>query len=193
MSETICIIDGHPHRDKSHLCHALAEAYKAGAREAGHKVKTLALAEMDINFLRDPADFEKPAAGDMIKAQNAISAASHVVIIYPLWMGTMPALVKAFFEQLARGNFAIKEGEHGWPMKMLKGKSARVIVTMGMPAAAYKLVFGGAGVKGFETGILGMSGFKPVRETLVGGAYNLSDKRAAKLFSRCRALGAKAS
>jgi hypothetical protein len=64
---------------------------------------------------------------------------------------------------------------------------------MGMPAAAYKIIFGGAGVKGFETGILGMSGFKPVRETLIGGAYNLSDKRAASLFGRMRALGAKAS
>ncbi len=193
MSKTICIIDGHPHRGKGHLCHALAEAYKAGAKTEGHTVTTLTLADMDVNFLRDPSDFEKPAAGDIARAQKAVRAADHVVVIYPLWMGTMPALVKAFFEQLARGGFAIKESEHGWPLKMLKGKSARVIVTMGMPAAAYKIIFGGAGVKGFETGILGMSGFKPVRETLIGGAYDLSDKRAASLFGRMRALGAKAS
>ena len=193
MSETICIIDGHPHRDKNHLCHALAEAYKAGAKAAGHKVKTLCLSEMDINFLRDPADFEKPASDDILKAQKAVSAASHIVVIYPLWMGAMPALVKAFFEQLARGGFALKESEHGWPLKMLKGKSARVIVTMGMPAAAYKIFFGAHGVKSLENGILGMAGFKPVRETLIGGVGELSDKRAGALFGRCRALGAKAS
>ncbi|WP_375206412.1 NAD(P)H-dependent oxidoreductase [Hyphococcus sp.] len=193
MGETICIIDGHPHRGKGHLCHALAEAYKAGAKDAGHKVTTLTLADMDINFLRDPADFETPASGDIAKAQKAVSAASHIVVVYPLWLGTMPALVKAFFEQFARGGFAIQESEHGWPAKMLKGKSARVIVTMGMPAAAYKVFFGAHGVKGFESGILGMSGFKPVRETLIGGAGALSDKRAASLFGRMRALGAKAS
>ncbi len=193
MSEAICIIDGHPHRNKSHLCHALAEAYKTGAKGAGHKVKTLCLAEMDINFLRDPADFEKPPSADILKAQKAVSAASHVVVIYPLWMGTMPALVKAFFEQLSRNDFAVKASDGGWPRQMMKGKSARVIVTMGMPAAAYKLFFGGHGVKGFERNILGMAGFKPVRETLIGGVGELSDKRAGVLFGRCRALGAKAS
>ncbi|MAW79516.1 MAG: dehydrogenase [Parvularcula sp.] len=193
MGETICIIDGHPHRGKGHLCHGLAEAYKAGAKEAGHKVTTLTLADMDINFLRNPADFETPASGDIAKAQKAVSAASHIVVVYPLWLGTMPALVKAFFEQFPRGGFAIQQKGEGWPAKMLKGKSARVIVTMGMPAAAYKVFFGAHGVKGFESGILGMAGFKPVRETLIGGVGALSDKRAASLFGRMRALGAKAS
>jgi putative NADPH-quinone reductase len=52
---------------------------------------------------------------------------------------------------------------------MLKGRSAHVIVTMGMPATAYRLAFGAHGVKGFESGILGMAGINPIRETLIGG------------------------
>lgn len=193
MAKTICIIDGHPHKDRGHLCHALADAYKAGAKQAGHKVSVLTLAEMEIEFLRDPKDFTAPPGKAILDAQKTVKAADHVVVIYPLWLGTMPALVKAFFEQLSRNEFAIAKNEKGgWPRQMMKGKSARVIVTMGMPAAAYRLFFGGHGVKSFDTGVLGMAGFKPVRDTLIGGAGAVSEKAAARLFQRMRTLGANA-
>jgi putative NADPH-quinone reductase len=112
------------------------------------------------------------------------------VIIYPLWLGTMPAVVKAFFEQLSRNSFAIAaDAKGGWPRQMLKGRSARVIVTMGMPAAAYKLIFGAHGVRGFESSILGMAGIKPIRETLIGGVGALSREKAEALLARMRRLG----
>ena len=112
------------------------------------------------------------------------------MVVYPLWLGTMPAVVKAFFEQLCRKSFAIEaDPKGGWPRQMLKGRSARVIVTMGMPAAAYKLMFGAHGVRGFESSILGMAGMKPIRETLVGGAGALNRKKAEQLLVRIRQLG----
>ena len=73
---------------------------------------------------------------------------------------------------------------------MLKGRSARVVVAMGMPRAAYRLIFGAHGVKGFESGILGMAGFKPVRETLIGGVGALKKQRSDALMARLGALGA---
>jgi putative NADPH-quinone reductase len=72
---------------------------------------------------------------------------------------------------------------------MLKGKSARVIVTMGMPATAYKLFFGAHGVRGFEGSILGMAGIKPIRETLIGGVMGLNRNKAEALLARMRQLG----
>lgn len=146
---------------------------------------------MDIALLRNPADFTAPPGEAIRKAQDAVLRCHHLVVIYPLWLGTMPALVKAFFEQLCRNEFAIAAGGKGWPRQMLKGRSARVIVTMGMPAAAYRVFFGAHGVKGFESGILGMSGFKPMRETLIGGAGEVKPKRADALLARMRALGEK--
>jgi putative NADPH-quinone reductase len=111
-------------------------------------------------------------------------------VVYPLWLGTMPAVVKAFFEQLCRHGFAIEANpKGGWPKQMLKGRSARVIVTMGMPAAAYKLMFGAHGVRGFESGILGMAGIRPVRETLVGGVDALNRNKSEALLARIRRLG----
>jgi putative NADPH-quinone reductase len=190
MPKNICIIQGHPYSDGNRLCHALAKSYADGAKKAGARVETVDLGVMEIPLLRNPADFLAPPSAQIVKAQEAVTRAHHIAVIYPLWLGTMPAVVKAFFEQLSRNQFAIAapESGKGWPRKMLKGRSARVVVTMGMPATAYKVVFGAHGVRGFESGILGMAGFGPVRETLIGGAGDVKKKRAEKLFGRMREL-----
>jgi putative NADPH-quinone reductase len=190
MFKKICLIQGHPHNDPSHFCHALADAYEEGAYEAGHSVETIDLGKMEFPILRDPADFPEEPPSVIREAQRKVKNADHVFVIYPLWMGTMPALVKSFFEQLSRHEFAIAENEEGgWPRKMLKGKSARVVVTMGMPSAAYKIFFGAHGVKSFESGILGMAGFKPIRDTMIGGVGGLSQKQSEKQLANMRALG----
>ena len=191
MDRAVCILQGHPHGQKKHLCHAITEAYVDGAKATGAKVRRIDLGEMDIPLFRDPAEFGKPPAEAIVAAQKAIKSSDHLVVIYPLWLGTMPAAVKAFFEQICRNNFAIEaDAKGGWPRQQLKGKSARVIVTMGMPAAAYQLMFGAHGVRGFESSILGMSGIKPIRETLIGGVGSLSRTKAEALLARMRRLGA---
>lgn len=53
----------------------------------------------------------------------------------------MPALLKAFFEQTFRYGFALGKEER-IPEGLLKGKSARIVVTMGMPAFIYRWYLG---------------------------------------------------
>jgi putative NADPH-quinone reductase len=190
MPRTVCIIQGHPHGSGKHLCHAIADAYADGARAGRAEVRRVDLGNMIIPLLRDPAECLSGPPEAIAAAQNAIRESQHIVVIYPLWLGTMPAVVKAFFEQLCRKGFAIEaNAKGGWPKQMLKGKSARVIVTMGMPAAAYKVIFGAHGVRGFESGILGMAGIKPIRETLVGTVDALNRNRTEALLARVRRLG----
>ena len=191
--KSICIIDGHPDKSRKHLCHAIADAYAKGARAAGAAASRFDLSTLEIPYIRDPADFAKPPPKAIVDCQKAIKAADHLVVVYPLWLGSMPALVKAFFEQLSRNEFAIAPSDKGgWPRQMLKGKSARVIVTMGMPSAAYRLFLGAHGVKSFESAVLGMSGFRPIRETLIGGVGAWSKTRVKALLSRIEAMGAAA-
>lgn len=190
MDRKICIIQGHPHPGGAHLCHAIGEAYKHGARLSGARVCEIDIGAMDIALLRDPADFQTTPTQDITLAQSAIADSHHLVVIYPLWLGTMPAVVKAFFEQVCRHDFAIESDPRGgWPRQMLKGKSARVIVTMGMPSLAYRLMFGAHGVRGFEKSILEMSGIRPVRETLLGGVGDLTAGKAETLLASMRRLG----
>jgi putative NADPH-quinone reductase len=190
MPKTVCIVQGHPHGSGKHLCHAIADAYADGARAGRAEVRRIDLGNMIIPLLRDPAEFLSAPPDAIAAAQDTIRESRHIVVIYPLWLGTMPAVVKAFFEQLCRKGFAIDaNSKGGWPKQMLKGKSARVIVTMGMPAAAYKLIFGAHGVRGFESGILGMAGIQPIRETLVGSVDALNRNRTEALLARVRRLG----
>src|SRR3546814_3060446 len=59
------------------------------------------------------------------KAQADIRWADHLVILYPLWLGDVPALLKGFLEQILRPGFAIDEGSTGMSAKLLTGRSAR--------------------------------------------------------------------
>lgn len=190
MPKQICLIQGHPEDNPKRLCHALARSYLDGAKAGGHKIRKLNVATLDVPFLSSSAEFMEPPPAPIMEAQELIAAADHVVFVYPLWLGSMPARLKAFMEQVARNQFLIKEApKGGWPVKNMKGKSARVIVTMGMPAAAYHLMFGKSGVKSMEQGLLSMSGFKPVRDTLIGGVDAADDKERARWLAAVRALG----
>ncbi len=188
--QRIVVLQGHPHASGTHFCHALAEAYAEGARRGEHDVETVDVATLDFPLLRDPEDYNHQALPVALEpAQQAIGRATHVVIIYPLWLGTMPALLKGFLEQVLRPGFAWEDAGKGFPRKKLKGRSARIIVTMGMPAPVYRWFFGAHSLKNLERNILGFIGFSPVRHTLIGLVESTSDRRRARLLDSVRALG----
>jgi putative NADPH-quinone reductase len=190
----IAILQGHPDPDDVHLCHALADAYAEGAREAGHEIRRLDIAKMDIPFLRSKAEYEKPVMSPALRdAQKAIGWAEHLVIVYPLWLGTMPALLKAFLEQVLRPGFAFVYDAKGTPRRRLNGRSARVIVTMGMPAIAYRWFFFAHGLRALKRSILGFVGFKPVRDTLFGMVEGASDAKRKGWLAQMRELGRRGS
>jgi len=191
MPSRIVIIEGHPDARPERLCRALADAYAAGAAEAGHEVERVAVAELDFLLLRSKEDFDQGTVPATLKAaQGAIAAASHLVIIYPLWLGTMPALLKGFLEQVLRPGFAAGATAPGQPWrKLLTGKSARVVVTMGMPALVYRWFFLAHSLKSLERNILKFCGIAPVCETLFGAVDAASDKTRARWLDYMRALG----
>lgn len=169
MGKKITIIQGHPDPRARHFGHALAHAYSSGAVGAGHKVRQIEIAQLKFPLLRRHADWKDGGLPAGLRAAQAdIAWADHLVIIFPLWLGTMPALLKAFLEQVFRPGFALVYEGHRFPQKGLVGKSARVVVTMGMPAFWYRWFFRAHGVRGLERSILGFCGVKPVRETLIG-------------------------
>ena len=183
----ILIIDGHPDPDRARFVHALADAYADGAA-LRHEVRRIDLAGLDIPLIRSQSEWMETAPPPaMAEAQQAIAWAEHLVFLYPLWLGDVPALLKAFLEQVARPGFAIGYGE-GFPKGLLKGKSARVIVTMGMPGLFYSLVYRAHSLKSLERNILNFAGIKPVRHTIIGGVGG-GPEHAAKWLERVRRLG----
>lgn len=189
-SRRILVIDGHPDADRSHFVHALADAYCEGA--AAHEVELLRIADLDFPVLRDPAQWlNEPPDPVIAAAQEQLRRAEHVVLFYPLWLGDAPALVKAFLEQLLRPGFAFEYAERGLPRKLLKGRSARVVVTMGMPALFYRLFFGAHSVKILERNILRFVGFRPVEHSIIGNVEDAANR--SKWLERMRELGSEAA
>ena len=150
---------------------------------------------MDFPLLRRREDWEHGALPDALAdARDAIAWAQHLVIVFPLWLGDMPALLKGFLEQVARPGFAIGAGTRGgMGAKLLGGRSARVVVTMGMPAFVYRWFFRAHSVASLERNILGFVGYAPVRRSLVGCVESIGDAGRAAWLRKLHALGAKAA
>ena len=193
MARQITIIDGHPDPSPERLCHALADAYADGAQSAGHEIARIRLADLPIEFLRTAADFRRGMAPNWaVAAQKALLRAEHIVLIYPLWLGTMPAMLKAFLEQVLRESFALESESLGWPKGRLAGRSGRVVVTMAMPSFAYRWIYRAHSLKSLERNILGLCGIKPIRETLLGMA-EMSGRPIRKAWmQKLNRLGAQA-
>lgn len=187
----IAIIDAHPDPDPHHLIHALADSCARAARQAGHAVRRVNIADMEFPILHSAAAWRRTQVpADIRHSQEAISWADHLILLYPLWLGDVPALLKGFLEQVFRPGFALREDAPLGQAALLGGRSARVIVTMGMPAPVYRFYFGAHSLKSLERNVLGFVGFDPVRRTLIGSVEGKG--QAEKALRTARKLGAAA-
>ncbi len=192
MSKRILVVQGHPDNSTPHLCHALAASYTEGAVSSGFSVRQCAVADLDFPLLRSQKDFETGSLpAGLQKAQDDVLWSEHVLLIFPLWAGGMPALLKGFLEQVFRPDFT---GTSRNPLvkKPLSGRSARVVVTMAMPALIYRWYFRAHSVKSLERNLLGMVGIGPVSETLVGLTDGMQAEDAAKWLTKLKTLGERA-
>lgn len=188
--KTIAIVQGHPDPAGHRFCHALADAYAEGAAEGGHIVHRVEIARLDFPLLRTKADFEGGVLPPgLSEAWQGISDADHLVFVFPLWLGTMPALLKAFLEQIARPGYAFEYVKDGFPRKLLDGKSARLVVTMGMPTFVYRFWFLAHGMRALERNILKFVGIKPIRESFFGMIEAASDDKRKGWLGEIRRAG----
>jgi putative NADPH-quinone reductase len=161
MTRRIAILQGHPDASGNHLLNAMADAYAEGATSSGHEVRRIEIAKLDFPLLRTQAEFESgelPPA--LVQARDDMRWAEHWVFLFPLWHGTM-----------------MEYREKQFPKRLLAGRSARVVVTMGMPVMLYRWYFGALGVRAFERSMLGFAGIKPIRESFYGLTFADEKKR----------------
>lgn len=186
----ILIVQGHPDAAHPHLCHALADSYRDNARDAGHDVETIDVGALDVPVLTSKAEWMgPPRQAFILDGQKAIERAEHIVFIYPLWLGSMPAQLKAWLEQVLREDFAFQTDNTGWHAK-LGGRSARIIVTMGMPSAVYRWFFFAHSLRSFDRSILKFCGIKPVGWSIFGSAEDPSGKTQKAFLAQTARNGA---
>jgi putative NADPH-quinone reductase len=188
----ILILNGHPDPSPARLSAALAEAYARGARAGGHSVARLDVGALDLSPVASAEEFLAVPPRQAVAVQAAIRDCDHLVLIFPLWLGGAPAKLKAVLEQVFRYDFALSTAG-GAPRGLLSGRSARLVVTMGMPAPIFRWIFGAHGLKALSRGVFWLSGFRPVRETILGGVPPEGVKFDGRWLSLMEALGRRAA
>ena len=164
----ILLINGHPDRESFNF--ALAAAYKAGATTAGYDVQELVIRDLqfspNLQFgYRQRCELEP----DLVRAQEWIKWADHLVWIYPVWWAGLPALLKGFVDRVFLPGFAFRKRENSvWWDKLLSGKSARIISTLDQPGWYYRLFNGQPSNRAMKKNTLEFCGIAPVRITLLG-------------------------
>jgi putative NADPH-quinone reductase len=138
LAKRVAIIQGHPDPVANHLLHAMADAY-ADCSRSRTRGPTRRGGETGVSIVAHNRQISRgtlPLA--LVQARDDMRWAKHWVFLFPLWHGTMRALFKGFLEHIFRRGFAMEYDEKGFPKRLLAGRSARIVVTMGMPVILYR-------------------------------------------------------
>jgi putative NADPH-quinone reductase len=189
--KNILLILGHPSKDS--FSNALLEAYKKGAESEGATVKTIYISDLDFNV--NLSDGYRTGDGmeleeDLVKSQELILWADHVVLAFPNWWGFMPAITKGFIDRIFLPGFAFKhQSGKIFPEKLLKGKSIRVLVTMDTPKFWFYLVYRASQYQILKNIVFGYVGFDPVKFSTFGFMRKSTDKQRQNWLQKVMNLG----
>ncbi len=196
-SRKIFLLLGHP--DKSGFSGAVADAYEAGAQEAGHTIVRQNIGEMQFDPIlhkgyRAMQDLEP----DLKTFQEHVTACDHFVIVYPIWWVGMPALLKGLFDRawLPGSAFRYMRMPAGMPgagkrtvfwHRMYRGKTARIFMNSGTQPLLVRFLPGNVNAQ-LKWGILWFAGFS-VRTRWFGPSENIPERRRARWLAEVRELG----
>jgi putative NADPH-quinone reductase len=185
----VLIINGHP--DKQSFCFELARQYKKGAEKKGADCKLVNLADLEFNpILTNGYRKRTELEPDLLMMQEEIKNADHLVLVYPTWWATYPALLKGFIDRVFLPGFSFKYRENSplWD-KLLTGKTARMIVTMDTPTWYYSLFMRNAGHRSMKKGILEFCGIQPVKITSFSKVKSSTEARRKSWLTQVEKLG----
>ena len=75
------------------------------------------------------------------------------------------------------------------PKHLLKGTSARIVITMGMPSLIYRWIYFAHSLRSLKRNILASCGIAPVRSTLIGNIEGMKDEQRMAWLDEIRGLG----
>ena len=185
------VLCGHPMEPS--FSASLADRYADVLLQAGIATRRVDLARMVVptsiaSRLPDDADMQ----GDVARLWQDMLWADHVVIVHPLWWGGMPAKLKALFDVVLQSGKAYRyEGRNPLPLGLLKGRSARLVVTSDTPGWFMALAYGNAYFRAVKNQILKFVGFSPVRLTHLSVMRHSTAEQRDKMLERVAQAAAK--
>lgn len=185
----IYVLLGHP--DKDTFNGQIAEAYCNAAVAGGHEVRFQRLGEMTFDpILWKGYKVVQELEADLKKAQENIRWCDKWVIVFPLWWGAVPALLKGFIDRTLYSGFAYKYHDHDpfWD-KLLSGRSAELISTCDAPAWWVWWYYRNSDLTSLKNATLRFCGFSPVKSTRISRVRYLNKNERQEAIERiCAAI-----
>ncbi|MCD5381175.1 MAG: NAD(P)H-dependent oxidoreductase [Candidatus Pacebacteria bacterium] len=189
-SKKIVIVCGHPDADS--FTGSMIDTYQSAAEEAEHDVRRFNLGEMQFDPILHKGYKEiQQLEPDLVELQLAITECDHVVIGYPNWWCTMPALLKGTFDRMWLPGFAFNFNKETKQIeKHLIGKTARVYVMSGSHSPLKTWWKFGDYTNEIQYGILEFAGIK-TQVTTYGPCQHVDDDRRKKWMKEVDSHGRK--
>lgn len=173
------------------FCHALGETYANAARSKGHVVRILALGELQFDpILREGYEHSQALEPDLLEAQRQIHWAEHLVFVYPVWWGGVPALLKGFLDRVFLPGFAFKfrGRSQAWD-KLLTGRSADLLVTLDTPSWYFRWIYGAPAHRQMVRTVLGFCGIRTRRLAEFSPIRTSSEEQRQAWLRKAEKLG----
>lgn len=122
------VIDGHP--DARSLTAEIARRYAAAHGDA----RVLALRDLDFDpSLRFGYRERMTMEPDLVDARTALHEASTIVVATPLWWGSVPAVLKGFFDRSLLPQQEYRYTRLGLPQGLLEARHGRLFLLADTP------------------------------------------------------------
>lgn len=190
-NKKVLLINGHPDKDSYNF--ALATAYKKGVSQTNAEFQQINIRDLNFNpnlqfGYRKRTELEP----DLLDAQQKLMWADHIVWVYPVWWGSVPAIMKGFLDRVLLPGFAFKKREGSvWWDKFLTGKTARLICTLDQPGWYYRLINGSPSHYAMRKLTMNFIGVKKVRITTIAPLRLSTDSFRDKGLMKVEQLGKK--
>lgn len=179
------------HGDPATLSGAFADCYETNARGAGHEVRRQNIGEMQFDpILREGYKKIQFLEPDLEAFCENIQWAEHIVVVYPTWWSSMPALLKGLIDRAWLPHKAFNFADHGltW-VKLLKGRTARIITSSNTPPWLLRFMYGP------PTAVLELAVFRfagiSAHSTVFGPSERASERTKARWFRKVERLAVK--
>jgi NAD(P)H dehydrogenase (quinone) len=193
-AKRVLIISAHTSSTSSNsFGKALSETYAAAALAAGHEVKEIFLDHLQFDPILHQAYHDiQELEPDLVMAQQAITWAEHICFVYPIWWGSVPALLKGFVDRVFLPSFAFKyRPGKNFPDGLLAGRSAQLIVTIDTPPWYFRWVYFAPGIRQMRVNTLEFCGIKSVKVMSLGAVLHSTEEQRSAWLKNVSRLPAK--
>lgn len=179
-SKKIVVINGHP--SETSFNHSLVQAYLEAAIKLGIQTELIEIGQ--LNF--DPNlkfGYEKriDLEDDLLESWEKIINADHLVWIFPVWWGGLPAITKGFIDRLFLPSMAFSYYNNSNRVYgKLQNKTARIVTTLDQAGWTYKWYFGEPSTRQLKQATLQFCGVKKVKTDYIGSIRGSSPAQREK-------------